>query len=94
MKNAEEKQVFEVNEVEHASGVKWKLRGRSYMDLQLGNILYAYVNSGAEPLPFEVVEIRAFSKNLTEISHGYASELVVKGIEGENLNKIDHLYML
>ncbi|MEP7294027.1 MAG: hypothetical protein ABI835_19730 [Chloroflexota bacterium] len=93
MKNTGEKQVFEVNQVENVSGNMWEIRGRTYKDVRIGDTLYAHVTDNSKALPFEVVEIRVYGKNLREVSYGYASELVVKGDGGEILSRISHLYV-
>jgi hypothetical protein len=94
MKPTNEKQVFEVMEVKHISENTWKVRGRNYKDISVGDILYIHVEDKQITLPFEVLEIIAFGRKLTEISYGYASELVVQGEGGRNLSQINHLYAL
>lgn len=91
MKN-DEKQAFEVMQVEQTSENMWRIRGRNYKDIRIGDVLYAYMDDETSGLPFEIVEIIAFGKNLSELSYGYASELVVRGEKGEKLNPISYLY--
>lgn len=86
-----DRQVFEVMQVERVTEDTWKVRGRNYKDVRIGDILYAHVDHDVKGLPFEIVEIRAFGKILTELSYGYASELIVSGRDGDCLNKISHL---
>lgn len=94
MKPTDEKQVFEVMEVENISENIWKVRGRNYKDISVGDILYIHLEDRQIILPFEVLEIVAFGRKLTEISYGYASELVVQGEGGKNLSQINHMYVL
>lgn len=90
--NTNEKQAFEVMQVEQISENTWRIRGRNYKDIRIRDTLYAYMDGEANALPFEIVGIIAFGKNLSELSYGYASELTVRGDEGEKLNSISHLY--
>jgi len=93
MSPAEEKQVFEVMEVEDVGQRVWKIRGRVYQDIRLGEIIYALTNAEVE-VPFEVIAIMAFGRSLPEISRGFGCEIVIKGQKGELLRQVTHLYRI
>ena len=89
----DDEEVFQVMEVEPIDENTWLVRGRNYKDIHIGQILFAYLaNDELTTAPFEVVKIRAFGKNLSEISYGYASEIIVTGERGKELKQIKHLY--
>lgn len=88
----DEKQAFEVMKIESAGNNMWKVGGRNYQNIQRGEVLYAYMNNETIVLPFVIVAILAFGKSLPELSYGYASELIIEGSNGEQLNPPLYLY--
>jgi hypothetical protein len=87
-----QKQAFEVMQVEQVDENTWLIRGLNYESIRIGGKLHVHIDDEPSVLSFEIVEIAAFGKKLQELSNGYACEVVVKGAEGDKLHLVSYLY--
>jgi hypothetical protein len=90
------RQMFEVVVAEpvEQSGISWRVRGRAYEDIAIGDMLYLDVTTSdleGKTLTFQLTSCRSYGKDLAELSGGMTGEIVLHGSHGDLLRDMDVL---
>jgi hypothetical protein len=88
--------VFEVATVDQVGNdpTLWRIQGRAYEDLKIGNMLYHDVTSSDEEgshLTFQIVGCHGYGVDLPGLDPGMSGAIVLRGSNGDLLREDDVL---
>lgn len=84
--------VFLVVTVEYINGTRWRVRGRAYEDIKIGDTINLF--NGEETIKFVIDSASSYGKEIYGLNRMMTGDIVLNGVNGETLLGIDMLYKM
>ena len=76
---------FAIDRAVSMGGSKWKVDGRAYLDVRVGDTLNIHGKEETAHRPFVVTAISAYGREIPELSRGLTGSLIIEGENGDLL---------